>query len=85
MTITLCSAASFLSAAAVEMVIGNLMQNAKVAQRVIADTVERLGAERSCACGDALKSALITRPEAVPAALKRELAPIVGRYLPVTE
>lgn len=69
-------------AVTVEMVIGNLMENAKMAQRVIADTVERLGAERPCACGDALQSALITRPEAVPDAIKRELAPIVGRYLP---
>ena len=50
---------------------------------MIADTVERLGAERPCGCGDALATALITRPDAVPDAVKRDLAPIVGRYLPV--
>ncbi|HUU34459.1 MAG TPA: S-methyl-5'-thioadenosine phosphorylase [Vicinamibacterales bacterium] len=66
----------------VDMVIANLMVNAVTAQRVIADTVERLDDTRPCACGEALKSALITRPEAVPEALKRELAPVIGRYLP---
>jgi 5'-methylthioadenosine phosphorylase len=72
-------------AVTVEMVIANLIENAKIAQRVIADTVERLGADRPCACGDALRSALITSPAAVPAATRRDLAPIVGRYLPATD
>ncbi len=68
-------------AVTVDMVIANLLENAKTAQRVVADTVEQLGPERPCACGDALRSALITRPEAVPPELKRELAPLIGRYL----
>lgn len=72
-------------AVTVEMVIANLMENAKTAQRVIADTVERLGADRPCGCKDALGTALITRPDAVPASVRRDLAPIVGRYLPVTD
>lgn len=72
-------------AVTVEMVIANLMENAKTAQRVIADTVERLGAERPCGCKDALGTAIITRPDAVPASVRRDLAPIVGRYLPVTD
>jgi 5'-methylthioadenosine phosphorylase len=69
-------------AVTVEMVIANLVQNAKTAQRVIADTVERLGSDRPCGCKDALGAALITHPDAVPAQVKRDLAPIVGRYLP---
>lgn len=72
-------------AVTVEMVIANLMENAKTAQRVIADTVERLGADRPCGCKDALGTAIITRPDAVPTSVRRELAPIVGRYLPVTD
>ena len=66
----------------VEMVIANLVQNAKTARAIIAGAVERLPFERSCECASALKYALVTRPEAVPAGLKRELAPIVGKYLP---
>jgi 5'-methylthioadenosine phosphorylase len=66
----------------VEMIVGNLMQNAKMAQQVIAAAVERLPFERSCACARALEHAIITRPEAVPDTVRRDLAPIVGRYLP---
>ncbi len=68
----------------VELIIANLTQNARTAQRVIADTVERLGSDRPCDCKDALATALITRPDAVPERVKRDLAPIVGRYLPVS-
>ena len=68
----------------VELIIANLTQNARTAQRVIADTVERLGSDRPCGCKDALATALITRPDAVPERVKRDLAPIVGPYLPVS-
>jgi 5'-methylthioadenosine phosphorylase len=66
----------------VEMVIANLVQNARTAQQIIAGAVERLPFERTCECASALKHALITRPEAVPASVKRTLAPLVGKYLP---
>jgi 5'-methylthioadenosine phosphorylase len=65
----------------VDMIVGNLMQNARTAQQVIADAVGRLPFERTCECARALEHAIITRPEAIPAHLKRDLAPIVGRYL----
>jgi 5'-methylthioadenosine phosphorylase len=68
----------------VEMIIGNLTQNARMAQRIIAAAVERLPYERTCECAAALKYALITRPDAVPERTKRELAPIVGKYLQAT-
>ncbi|MBP7778751.1 MAG: S-methyl-5'-thioadenosine phosphorylase [Acidobacteria bacterium] len=72
-------------AVTVELIVANLMENAKTAQRVIADTVERLGADRPCGCQHALGTALITRPDAVPVDVRRTLAPLVGRYLPVTD
>src|SRR6185503_13146111 len=65
----------------VEMIVANLTQNAANAQRVIAEAVARLPFQRTCECASALKYAIITRPEAVPADVKRELAPIVGKYL----
>ena len=52
----------------VEMVIANLLQNAKMAQQVIAGAVAALPFERSCECASALKHAIITRPDAVPEA-----------------
>ena len=72
-------------AVTVDMVLANLQQNARTAQHVIAETIARLGTDRPCGCKDALAAALITRPDAVPARVKRDLAPIVGRYLPVTD
>jgi 5'-methylthioadenosine phosphorylase len=68
-------------AVTVEMVIANLMENARTAQQIIADAVDRLPYERTCECASALKYALITRPEAIPAETARDLAPLVGKYL----
>ncbi|HVG55089.1 MAG TPA: S-methyl-5'-thioadenosine phosphorylase [Vicinamibacterales bacterium] len=65
----------------VEMIIGNLTQNARTAQRIIADAVDRLPFERTCECASALKFALITRPDSIPAETLRELSPLVGKYL----
>jgi 5'-methylthioadenosine phosphorylase len=65
----------------VEMIINNLTQNAKMAQQVIANAVERLPIARTCECARALATAIITRPDAVPVETKARLAPIVGKYM----
>ena len=65
----------------VEMIVGNLTQNAKMAQQVIAGAVERLPFERTCQCATALKHAVITRADIVPPALKRDLAPLIAKYV----
>jgi len=67
----------------VDMIVATLMQNARTAQEVIAGAVARLPFERTCPCARALEHAIITRPDAVPTAVKQELAPIVGKYLTV--
>jgi 5'-methylthioadenosine phosphorylase len=61
----------------VEMIISNLTQNARTAQQIIANAVERLPYERTCECASALKYALITRPDAIPDQVKKDLAPLV--------
>ena len=65
----------------VEMIIEIVQQNATTAQRTIKDLVARLPVERTCVCGTALSTAIITRPEAMPRETKAELAPIIGKYL----
>jgi 5'-methylthioadenosine phosphorylase len=65
----------------VEMIVANLTQNAKTAQQVLANAVEQLPIARTCECARALATAIITRPEVVPAATKEKLRPIVGKYL----
>jgi 5'-methylthioadenosine phosphorylase len=65
----------------VDMIVANLVQNAKAAQQVIAAAVEALPFDRTCECATALKHAIITRPEAISADAKSRLAPLVGKYL----
>jgi 5'-methylthioadenosine phosphorylase len=68
-------------AVTVEMIIDNLMHNAKTAQQVIAGTVERLDVTMRVPAHSALKTAIITRPDAIPEATRRDLAPLIGKYI----
>jgi 5'-methylthioadenosine phosphorylase len=65
----------------VDMIVQNLVANAKTAQAVIAEAVSHLPYTRTCECANALQHAILTRPEAVPDRVKKDLAPIIGRYL----
>ena len=65
----------------VDLIIANLMQNAVTAQKTIADAVERISGARTCACKDALATAIITQAALVPEQTRRDLAPIIGRYV----
>ena len=65
----------------VDMVIATLTQNAKTAQAIIAGAVAQLPFDRTCECASALEYALITRPDAMSAQVKRDLAPIIGKYV----
>lgn len=66
-----------------ELVIENLLRGFERARRIVGEAVRTLPAGRVCQCGDALAKALITSPTLVPDEVKRELAPIIGRYMPV--
>ncbi len=66
----------------VDMIIANLTQNAKTAEQIIAGAVAELPFERTCECASALKYALVTRPDAIPAQVRKDLAPIIGKYMP---
>jgi len=65
----------------VDMVLANLLQNAVTAQRAIAEAVGRIDGPRTCACKDALAHAIITRPEHVPDRVKKDLAPLIDKYI----
>jgi 5'-methylthioadenosine phosphorylase len=64
-----------------EQILGVLGKNAETARKVLRAAVRRLPIPRDCECASALKYALVTAPDLVPEAVKRELEPIVGRYL----
>jgi 5'-methylthioadenosine phosphorylase len=65
----------------VDLIIANLTQNAVTAQRTIADAVETIAVARTCACKDALATAIITQQPLWPEQTKNELAPIIGKYM----
>lgn len=66
----------------VEMLLATLAANAQMAQRALRILVPRMAAaERTCECGSTLSTALITQRDLIPEQVKRDLAPIVGKYL----
>lgn len=68
----------------VEMIIEILQANAAMAQRAIGNLAARLPidrTDRTCPCANALRNAIITRPDAVPAGTRSALAPIIGKYV----
>jgi 5'-methylthioadenosine phosphorylase len=64
----------------VEMLIANLMANAALTKRSIAELVPLLGSERPCDCGQSLSTAIITQRNLIPREKTEELGPIVARY-----
>ena len=68
----------------VTMVIERLLANVEVSKQAIANLVPTLPAERDCDCEHALRDALITDRAAIPDRVKRDLTPIIGKYVPVT-
>src|SRR2546428_11965318 len=60
-----------------------LSKNVATAQHLIRDAVARIPTERTCPCASALKDAIVTDRARIPAAVKQELAIIVGKYLGV--
>ena len=71
------------SAGAVEIehVLAVLKSNVDLAQRTIRRAVAELAQPRSCACASALKDAIITERSLIPKKLRKELRPIIGKYL----
>jgi 5'-methylthioadenosine phosphorylase len=66
-----------------EMIVANLLANVDMAKTILKTAAPQIaGSARACSCGSALSTAIITRPEAVPAETRERLALLVGRYLP---
>jgi 5'-methylthioadenosine phosphorylase len=64
-----------------EEIISNMAKNSDNVQRTIREAVRALGNDRDCKCGSALAHAILTDRKAIPAAAKRRLAPIAGKYI----
>lgn len=69
----------------IEEVLKVMGSNVALAKQVIHDVVPTLPATPGCACGKMLEFAIITDRAKIPARVKRDLAPIIGRYVPETD
>ena len=64
-----------------EMIIANLHRNADTAKKIVAATVAKIPAEPDWPCHSALKFAILTDKKLWPAKTKKQLAPILAKYL----
>jgi 5'-methylthioadenosine phosphorylase len=65
----------------VERVVQILQGNTSLAQKALVELVAHLPADRPCDCADALRDAILTRRDRIPAETLERLALLVGRYL----
>jgi 5'-methylthioadenosine phosphorylase len=66
----------------VETILAYLAKNAETAQKILRNAIVPAASRaRDCACPNALQYAIITQPLAIPARVKRDLAPIIGKYV----
>jgi 5'-methylthioadenosine phosphorylase len=69
------------SSVTVAEIIANLNHNADNAHNVLRAAVRQMPASRTCHCDQALAHAILTERSKIPAAARRRLAAIVGKYL----
>ena len=62
-----------------DIIIRNLLKNAGNAKSILQSAIGRLELGE-CSCQSALESAIVTAPDVIPSGVKRDLAPLIGRY-----
>jgi len=66
---------------AIDDILKVLAANVDLARRTVADAAKTLPDRAGCGCSKALEYAIITDRAAIPEQVKRDLAPIAGKYL----
>jgi 5'-methylthioadenosine phosphorylase len=65
----------------IDHVLAVLQQNVELAKKTILQVLKNLSSSRSCVCASALKTAIITEKSKIPKKVRRDLRPIIGKYL----
>jgi len=65
----------------VEIVVANLMKNAATAKAIVAKVISQIPATPNWPCHHALKDAIMTDKKLWPARTKKELEPLLAKYL----
>lgn len=65
----------------VEQVLKTMASNIEKSKAAIKAVVPKIKKERDCPCKDALQFGIITNPDVIPAEIKKNLEPIIGKYI----
>jgi 5'-methylthioadenosine phosphorylase len=65
----------------VEMVVECVRRNAEMAKKILVATIPKIPAEPNWPCHSALNGAIMTDRKCWPAKTKKELAPLLAKYL----
>jgi len=65
----------------VEAILAILQQNVENSKKIVREVARRLPAPGGCRCGEALRYALITDRRKIPAAARKRLSLLIGKYL----
>lgn len=70
-------------AVTVEAILTTLSQNVTLAKRLLRTAMRAVADVKACSCQRALQDAIITAPDRMPASLRRKLALLMDRVVPV--
>jgi 5'-methylthioadenosine phosphorylase len=65
----------------IEAVLEILKRNVENSRKIVREVARRLPPPGGCGCGEALKHAVITDPKKMPAAARKRLSLLIGKYL----
>ena len=65
----------------IDAIIENLKKNVDSSKKILKTAILKIDAKKKCACQEALKYAIITDPKAISAEKKKNLGPIIGKYI----
>lgn len=65
----------------VEAVLEVMKHNIEISRAMIKEAVRRVSGAPACACGEALRNTIMTPGSLIPAKVRKDLAPIIGKYL----
>ncbi len=65
----------------VDIIIQNLLKNVETSKKILKEAIAKIPDKRSCACGHALKNAIMTSREAISPDVKKRLDIIIGKYI----
>lgn len=68
-------------AVTVEAILATLHKNVALAKQLLKAAVPKLAPDRTCACHQALRNAIVTAPDHIPASAKRRLNVLIAPYV----